>query len=393
MHVAFVTGEYPPMEGGVGAYTQELAQALAAQGVRVSVITAEAARAAAAATAGAEGVHVHAVMTRWGWADVGKVRALAHQIEADWLHVQYQTAAFGMHPAINFAPARRRAPDLRVAWTYHDLLVPYLFPKAGARLRRWVTHRPARTADLVIVTNEGDRVQLQDQPVRRLERIPIGSNITGVTLTAEERAARRAQRGYGAQDEVIGYFGFLNRSKGGLTLVRTLDRLAQARPHIKLLMIGERVGASDPTNFAYLQEVEALIAARGLAARVQWTGRQRDAEVAADLAACDVLLMPYEDGASLRRGTLMAGLVNGCAIVTTTPQAPLPDLVMERDVMYVAPGSDEAAARAMARVLDNPWLAQTLRENARARAQRFTWEGIAAAHRAAYAAASPEQQA
>ena len=84
----------------------------------------------------------------------------------------------------------------------------------------------------------------------------------------------------------------------------------------------------------------------------------------------------------------MAGLVNGCAIVTTTPQAPLPELIMERDVMYVAPGNDEATARAVARVLDNPWLARTLRANARDRARMFTWDGIAAAHVAAYATAA-----
>ncbi|MCB0157591.1 MAG: glycosyltransferase family 4 protein [Caldilineaceae bacterium] len=386
MHVAFVTGEYPPMEGGVGAYTRALAQALAAQGVRVSVIT---------SLLGApddgmpdDGVAVHPVVDGWGWSMIGRVRARAGELDVDWLHVQYQTAAFNMHPAINVAPIWWRRAGVHVAWTYHDLRVPYLFPKAGERLRHRVTTLPARTADLTVVTNEGDRLGLQNQPVRRLERIAIGSNITGVTLTPAERAARRQQHGYGAADQVIGYFGFLNRSKGGLTLIRTLDRLVATHPHVKLLMIGERVGASDPSNFAYLQEVEALIAARGLEARVQWTGRQSDAEVAADLNACDVLLMPYEDGASLRRGTLMAGLVNGCAIVTTTPQSPLPELAMERDVMYVAPANDEAAARAVARVLDNPWLAETLRTNARARARLFTWKGIAAAHVAAYTAAT-----
>ena len=384
MHVAFVTGEYPPMDGGVGAYTRALAQALATQGVRVSVITARAAQQDGAPD---DGVTVHPVVDGWSWSMIGAVRTLADELGVDWLHVQYQTAAFNMHPAINVAPSRWRRSGLHIAWTYHDLRVPYLFPKAGERLRRWVTTLPARTADLTVVTNEGDRLGLQDQPVRRLERIPIGSNITGVTLSPAARAAQRQQRGYGADDQVIGYFGFLNRSKGGLTLIRTLDRLVAGHPHVKLLMIGERVGASDPSNFAYLQEVEALIAARGLEARVQWTGRRSDAEVAADLNACDVLLMPYEDGASLRRGTLMAGLVNGCAIVTTTPQAPLPELAMERDVMYVAPGNDEAAARAVARVLDNPWLAERLRTNARERARLFTWEGIAAAHVAAYTAA------
>ena len=177
---------------------------------------------------------------------------------------------------------------------------------------------------------------------------------------------------------------FLNRSKGGLTLVTALQRLSTTHPTVKLLMIGERVGASDPTNFAYLQEVEALAAELGVADRIQWTGHQSDAAVGADLNACDVLVMPYEDGASLRRGTLMAGLANGCAVVTTTPQAPLPELVTERDLIYVAPGNAQALARMTARLLDNPWLLDRLRTNARDRAQLFSWESIAAAHLDAY---------
>ena len=92
-------------------------------------------------------------------------------------------------------------------------------------------------------------------------------------------------------------------------------------------MIGERVGASDATNFSYLQRVEAAIAEHGLNGRVQWTGHQLDEEVAADFNAIDVLVMPYEDGMSMRRSTLTAALANGCAIVTTHPQAPTPELV------------------------------------------------------------------
>ncbi len=70
-----------------------------------------------------------------------------------------------MNPAINFAPVRWQAAGYPVAWTYHDLLPPYLFPKAGARLRRYVTERPAARADLTIVTNEGDRLQLAPRRV------------------------------------------------------------------------------------------------------------------------------------------------------------------------------------------------------------------------------------
>jgi glycosyltransferase involved in cell wall biosynthesis len=391
MRILFVTGEYPPMQGGVGAYTQELARALRALDVQVNVLTCEQ---AAAPDAGmqADGVRVLPAIRSWDWFMVRDVSRLAFEMRADWLHVQYQTAAFGMHPAINFAPRfwRRRShrAGLRVAWTYHDLLVPYLFPKAGGRLRQWVTEQPLHGSDLVIVTNDGDRERLAAQGVRPA-CIPIGSNIQGRRLTPEEREARRALRGFGPDDLVLGYFGFLNRSKGGTVLVRTLHRLALTRPHVHLLMIGDKVGASDPTNYAYLQEVEALIRELGLAERVQWTGRQDDFAVGADLNACDVLVLPFTDGASLRRGTLMAGLANGCAIVTTVPQSPVTELVDGRDLLYVPPDDDAALALAVARVADGPELAASLREHARARSDLFSWAGIARAHLALYSARPP----
>lgn len=255
--------------------------------------------------------------------------------------------------------------------------------QSGARLRRWITERPAHTSNRVIVTNEGDRLALAQSmagQAANLSKIPIGSNITGRALAPAERNRRRAGRGYTDADLVIAYFGFLNRSKGGMTLVETLDHLVRTGRNAHLLMIGERVGASDPTNYHYLQTVEAHLAELGLTDRVQWTGHQADTEVSADLAAADILLMPYMDGASLRRGTLMAGLAQGCAIVTTTPQAPLPELVEGRDLLYVPPGDAATAAQAVARLADDPALIATLRTNAYARSRLFTWPAIAKQH-------------
>jgi glycosyltransferase involved in cell wall biosynthesis len=380
LHLLFVTGEYPPMQGGVGAYTAELGAALQALDCRVSVLTStQGARSDLTATGErTERVACYPVIPQWGW---GTARAVAHwadRLQVDWIHVQYQTAAYAMHPAINFAPQswRRR---WQVAWTYHDLLPMYLFPKAGRWLRRWMTERPGLYSDLTVVTNEGDRLQLAGR-APCLAKIPIGSNIAGGRATAGNRAARRRKRSLPAEGLVVGYFGFLNRSKGGLTLIETLARLVQSVPDARLLMIGEQVGASDPSNYAYLQEVEARIAALGLQDRVSWTGRQSESEVSADLAAIDLLLMPYEDGASLRRGTLMAGLAHGCAIVTTYPQAPLPELLEGRDLLYVPPGDGAAMAAAVLHLWQKPEVYAALRAAAFAASRHFTWPEIGRQH-------------
>ncbi len=292
-----------------------------------------------------------------------------------------------MHPAINFGPLLWQRQGFRVAWTYHDLLVPYLFPKAGERLRRWVTERAAFAADVTIVTNAQDRERLAGR-VPTLTAIPIGSNIQSATVGEAER--RRLRAGWGVGDDVLllAYFGFLNRSKGGITLVETLQRLVADGRNAHLLLIGERVGASDPTNFVYLQEVEARIAGLGLGERVHWSGRLDDPEVARALNGIDVLVMPYTDGASLRRGTLMAGLANGCAIVTTTPQSPLPDLRDGLEWLAVPPENPTATAQAVARLADDPALSGKLRANARRASANYSWERIAARHLPLYGAAS-----
>ncbi|MEM7535827.1 MAG: glycosyltransferase family 4 protein, partial [Chloroflexota bacterium] len=381
MNILLATGEYPPLQGGVGAYTAELASALNTLGVQVSVMTSTSV--ATGHQTQPNNVPVYPSVKRWDWRIWSAIHSHAETIGADWIHVQYQTAAFGMNPAINVAPWRWRASRFNVAWTYHDLLIPYLFPKAGDGLRRWVTEWPSTQSDLTIVTNEGDRLQLAEKNVPQLHKIPIGSNIQGKILPESECQQRRVMRGYGQDDLVLAYFGFLNRSKGGKLLIRTLHQLVQQRPNTYLLMIGERVGASDVTNYAYLQEVEALVADLGLTAHVQWTGHQSQEDVSADLHACDVLVMPYADGVSLRRGTLMAGLANGCAIVTTTPQAPLPELVDGEDLCYAAYDADALTA-AINRIVTQPEFAATLQKNAYAKSKQFTWDTIAQQHVACY---------
>ena len=373
----FVTGEYPPMLGGVGRYTAELARALHVQGAQIAVLTDR----QVTASSQPDAVRVLTQSGGWGWRLLTDVPARAREVGADWVHIQYQTAAYGMHPAINALPYFLRRHGLRTAWTYHDLRIPYLFPKAGDRLRHWVTRLPLRVANAVVVTNQSDWQSVQEQTrAGQLHRVPIGSDIESRQFSDEERSRRRAARGYDSGQLVLGYFGFLNASKGGLTLVETLAALVQDGRDAHLLMIGERVGASDETNFSYLQQVEASIAEQGLDNRVQWTGHKSDAEVAAEFDAIDVLVMPYEDGMSLRRSTLTAALANGCAIVTTHPQGPTPELTPDVDLLLVPPRDPAKTAAAVARIAEDARLAVNLRANARQAARQFRWDVIAARH-------------
>jgi glycosyltransferase involved in cell wall biosynthesis len=125
-------------------------------------------------------------------------------------------------------------------------------------------------------------------------------------------------------------------------------------------------------------ELDALIDRLDIGARVHWTGFLNDAGVSEHLQASDLMVLPYRDGISLRRGTLMAALAHGRPILSTTPAAPIAELRHGDNVWLVPPGDAEALTAGLARLLDDAPLRDRLSAAALATAPRFSWERIAA---------------
>ncbi|RLC74719.1 MAG: glycosyl transferase family 1 [Chloroflexi bacterium] len=365
MRIGLISGEYPPDQGGVGDFTRELARALADIGHELHVITTK---------SPIPSLTAHRVMENWRWGCWKQILSLANELKLDVLNIQYQAAAYGMHPGINFVPRRDNRPPVVV--TFHDLRVPYLFPKAGP-LRRWVVNILARRAAGVIVTNAEDELRLANLRLANLLHIPIGSNIPLAPPLGYSRGAERARWGVGPDDLLLGYFGFLNESKGGEELMHTLALLVERGLPAHLLLIGGRVGSSDPANRAYAERVERLIGSLGLSERVHRSGYTRPETVSAGLLAADVCLLPYRDGVSFRRGTLHACLTHGRAIVTTRPAVELPQVRDGENMLLAEPRDSEGLAEAVARLAADPVLRARLETGAKALAAEFTWERIA----------------
>ena len=389
MKIGLVTAEYAPMQGGVGDFTREVGRALVALGHEVHVITNL--KSQIPNTKGDEGcVHVERIMEGWGWGCWRALSEVAQRLRLDVLNIQYQTAAYAMHPAINLLPLARRVDSLtRSGWprslpiviTFHDLRVPYLFPKAGP-LRRQLVLALARYADAVIVTNSEDEASLKYQILNirsRIARIPIGSNIAPCLPKDYDRDEWRARWGVEPDEALVGYFGFLHPLKGGEVLIRALAKLAAEGRAVKLLHIGGRTGSSDPnTNTAYAEQVESLARELGVADQIVATGFLPPEQVTASFLATDVCTLPYVEGASLRHGTFMAALAHGRAIVTTQPLVPLDELRDGENVLLIPPNDAGALAEGIRRVMGDPALRARLERGAAELAQQFTWDRIAA---------------
>jgi glycosyltransferase involved in cell wall biosynthesis len=367
------------MQGGVGDYTRAIALALHDQDCEVHVLTSTQAGPVA-------GLTIHPVVERWNWGCWGILFDLVDRHQPDVIHIQYQAAAYAMHPAINLLP--RRLDRLgtgrpRTVVTFHDLRVPYLFPKAGP-LRRWVVNELARHSDAAITTNHEDFVALKralDASAPKVSLIPIGSNITPRLPDDFDRDAWRARCGARASDLLLCFFGFINDRKGVDTLLQALHLLAaepQDPAHPLLLFVGGRTGASDPTNVAYLAQTERTIAELGLAERVHWTGYVPSEDVSAGFMAADLCVLPYREGVSFLHGTFHAALAHGVPILTTRPRVPLPELAHGENVYLVPPDDPQALAGAIVDLSAAPALRRRLGTGARTLAQQFRWDKIAA---------------
>jgi glycosyltransferase involved in cell wall biosynthesis len=184
--------------------------------------------------------------------------------------------------------------------------------------------------------------------------------------------------GVGERDFLLGYFGFLNASKGGETLINALSVLVHDRKaRVRLLLIGGDAGSSDATDTAYAAQIARQIRRHDLEDVIVRTGFVAPEAVSGHLLACEAVALPYRDGASWRRGSLMAALAHGLPVITTQPAEPLPELRDGENVRLMPVDSAPALVLAVTELLNAPEVRARMGEGARGLARQFAWEGIA----------------
>jgi glycosyltransferase involved in cell wall biosynthesis len=308
---AILTGEYPPHLGGVGDYTRQLAGKLAEAGDEVHVWTGPRRGDSPADL----GVHLHHLSGQFGLASLVRLdRELSRLRRPVRLLVQYVPHAFGWkamnYPFCLWLRTYRRYP----VWVmFHEVAFPV------GRSQSWkhnllgcVTRLMAATLArsgrrLFVSTPAWETVLRALVSVRsRITWLPVPSNLP-TDPPPEQVACIRRQLATDPGALILGHFGTF----GPLIvpeLVGLLGPLLAADPRRIGLLIGP-----GGDRFARTLE-EAYPTTKG---RLFATGLSPGPAAASHLAACDLLLQPYPDGVTTRRGSLMAGLALGRAIVTT----------------------------------------------------------------------------
>jgi glycosyltransferase involved in cell wall biosynthesis len=354
-----------------------LSEHLAALHVSLTVITSAGHRPPAAA-----GIRTLPIAANWDWSTV---RSVIREIRTGGyaiVHLQYTPELYGRTPWIKLLPLRislRKGP--KVVTTPHTLVGGYPSAKLLAPALVGFSHR-------IICPNE----EVYNLIARRLpwlrsrlRPIPIGSSISPSGGISSGRARVRSELGVPEGVLLLAHFGFAYPGKGHETLIAASRRLREAGVAFHLLMIG----GPWPENPEYYRALQAKCRAEGVDQQVRWLGHCSPTRVSELLAASDICLLPYDDGISLRRSTLLAAIAHHLPIVSTHSPRPSRWFRGGDNVVLVPPTDPSALAAAVETLARSPAARACLSSAVVSLAREFAWPRIAERTLAVYREVCP----
>ena len=334
---ALITGEYPPQRGGVADYTRLLATALAADGDDVRVY----APPHDAPDAVEPGITVHRLSDHFG---ARGQRMLKHAL-ADLPHpraavVQYVPQSFGMRGCnIPFARWLRTLRGYPLFVMFHEVSVTAVRgTPLKYRIQAFATRQMAdaaiHAADAMFVSTPTWEPLLRRamKEATPIDWTPVPSN---VALTSDDGGRDAVRRQFEIEkDIVIGHFGSYREAFSRRRLTELVPRVLSGGR--VMLFVGR--GSTD-----FLAALEAEFPQfRG---RMKATGGLPAQKLADTLSACDLVVQPFEDGISARRGSAIAPLALGIPLATTSGSSTEPIWRESHTVALAPSGSIDGLAK------------------------------------------------
>jgi glycosyltransferase involved in cell wall biosynthesis len=284
----------------------------------------------------------------WGVRSFLQFCAKLQQRKFDILHLQYPSIGHRKSLCPHIIGKMRAAKGVVV--TLHEYSAMPLLQRASTHLFRW-------TADQLLFTTETEQMRYGRSGVTQ-RVIHIGSNVPAASSDLP-------------RTPTILYFGQIRPEKGIEEFLELARRSLQLTRPFKFQIIG-----SVPLRRAdYYQAVRATSVPE-----VEWLIDLPFEQIAQRMAASLAAYLPFPDGASNRRGSLLAALTNGLPAITKVGTATPHDMI---GALLPANNPGEALAH-IERLYVSPAEAHTLGCAGRTYAQKFSWTEIARQHEQVY---------
>lgn len=353
MKILVITPHYPPRHGGTSDYTKRLCAELVARGHVVSVIAREGGRSGPP-------IPVTQYEGDWSLRSYSELRRRVRRASPDVLLVQYGPYSFN-----------RRGPGLPVTLLLIALsvgcrvpMVVYgheLYSQWGSSYLRTPWHLSQRIAVALLVAFSRRFVVTIEARRKRLTRVfpwwrgKIDAIPVSPTLDLEATIPGwRADHRLAADEYVIAAMGVDDPTKGARLLGAIADRMAELGTPTRIITIGG-LRANHPAveSWGYVSAEDA------------WNL----------LGSADLFVMPYVDGVSARRTSVLNALAAGAVVLTTKGINTDSSLFPADSLELVDAGQESALVNAAVGLARDRARADALRARGpQLVAEHFSWE-------------------
>jgi glycosyltransferase involved in cell wall biosynthesis len=268
-----ITGEYPPDTGGIGDYTKLLMGTAEAENWKLFY------------------------KNRWNLIYLAAYIKELSALKPDAVFLQYPArhykwcilpfllcVYFSMFTKVKFIPVLHEYSELHP-------------------LKKILMNLVIFTAKRIIVTSAFEKTALIGKNGRLEHSIDVVKILSNIEGTAGKKALKT--RGHD-----IVYFGLISRNKGIEYFIEAVANYRKKKPALNAAIIGgfPRTGAFH----RYYEHIAELARKAGIRMAIN----RPSADIGAMLNDSKILLLPFPDGCSERRGSYLAGIKNGCVIIT-----------------------------------------------------------------------------
>jgi glycosyltransferase involved in cell wall biosynthesis len=323
--ILFVTASYPPDVCGVGDYSERLLNALNKE------------------------ANLFELFYKTNWS-VGNLFSYLKEIKSkkvDLIHIQYPTEGYGY----SFLPLLLMAflPKKKIIVTIHELSNRTFKARVFTMLLLFFSNK-------IIVTNEIEYGYLKKLPILNRKEtfiINIGSNIP---------KSNKVFRSFSERKIDLAYFGHIRPIKGLESFITIANKFSDTK---RCAIIGQNLSKYQ----SYLGDLQIQ------SDKIDYILNGSALQTADNLSECKIVYLPFPDGVSSRRGSLMAAALNGCVIVTTYSDDKITNDFFEKYCYLV--NNEDKAEKIIEQLLDGD---DCIDKNVSKLMDLFSWEEIAKKH-------------
>jgi glycosyltransferase involved in cell wall biosynthesis len=304
----------------------------------------------------ARGFRMWDVPVHRGWNPLRNLRAL---VRLFWLLRLWRFDVINTHSPVASAIGRTAAWLARrrnIVCSVHGFYFHEDTPPLERRILIGIERLLGRVTDRFLFVSEEDRQTALEAGIARAaaETIP-----NGVDLAVFRPRADRERREIAPP--VVGIVGRLVAEKGYREFFEMAQRVAQARPEVRFLVVGDSL----PSDRKPLKEaLRRWVQQAGLEDRFVFTGHTD--QVAYYLRQMDVFTLPsYREGLPV---SVLEAMATGLPVVASDIRGCREAVVHGQTGFLVPPKNAAALAEAVLRLLDNPELARRMGRAGRSRA-------------------------